>query len=63
MKTPRLVKVIVKAHFIVEEEGEIVGEFVCDPIAVGTRDWPDYAAVAFPQAVAALEAQLNEDST
>lgn len=60
-KRLRLVKVAVQPYFVVEEDGEIVGECQPDPVTIGAKDWSGFASGAFLEAVASLESQVNGD--
>lgn len=58
----RLVKVVCQPHFVVDD-GEELREFPeVEPIAIAAKFWPDYPTTGFVEAVAKLEAQLNEPS-
>jgi hypothetical protein len=63
-KKVRLVKVQVLADFVVDD-GETLTPLAAfglesPPVAVTAADWPAFATGPFADAVAALEAQINE---
>lgn len=62
MKRLRLVKVVVQAHFVIDD-GETLEEPESQPIVVQPADWPRFSAETFPEQVAQFEANLNGEAS
>jgi hypothetical protein len=55
-----LLKVVCQPVFAaIDDNGEVVGEVVADPVSISPANWPTYATEQFPSAVATLQDQIN----
>jgi hypothetical protein len=62
MKRLRLVKVVVQAHYVLDD-GETLTEQVAEPIAVAAAEWPDFPARLEVDRVALEQTLVAPEST